>query len=475
MAEYERDKPMRVMGRMGMMVGLMLWASVGVALAQFTIIGGSMGSLGAGVGTSGGLTNGSTNVTLKGTLTIDGTGPAELILGDDEAGYKDGQFFGSMAGGSNFNASALSTGTVPLGRLSGITSAEMDAGTDAAYRSGGGGLTSAPVVLTYAADGTNVPVNGALGNRFRLLVTNTARLNFTNIGFNTDIAVHVAQCTNALFPVSIAPQNVISNGSLAITSGTNTHTMIFGHPDLFTGTKLFIDQISTNLQPQDAYGGLAATSGGDTCGTNLLFSWHAESTNVNSGTPIGCSVGDTTATAFSGATIVSSNYQDGANSISIPTASDYYQFDWSAATPILNTNAGTVDLWCYWTTITSAPIFFFSIDSTNRIYVAPDVSNKYLSVNYVTDGTLRGGRTGVNAIDVGAWYHIKIRWDTTAHSGLYLKITCDTTTGESNSADTGTTAFTATHGSTGTVNFGDFAGSGGVFFLDNIKIYNTWQ
>jgi hypothetical protein len=45
----------------------------------------------------------------------------------------------SSTGISNLNASALSSGTVPLGRLSGISSNQMDAATDAAYRAGGGG------------------------------------------------------------------------------------------------------------------------------------------------------------------------------------------------------------------------------------------------------------------------------------------------------------------------------------------------
>lgn len=218
----------------------------------------------------------------------------------------------------------------------------------------------------------------------------------------------------------------------------------------------------------------AAASPCDSCTGNLLFSWHCENDDVTLGTPCGCSVGDTTGTAASGAVLSTDQKQDGTYSLSIPTVSDYYGFTW-ASSDILNPNAGTIDFWFRYAYITAGTPIYFWVDVNNRIYVNPDVSNTYLAATHISGGTISSGRTGVSVVTSNTWYHAKIRWDTTAHSGLYLKVTCDTTTGESNDAGQGTNPLGTWAGTSGTLNIGDYLGNGGSFYVDNIKIYNNWQ
>lgn len=221
------------------------------------------------------------------------------------------------------------------------------------------------------------------------------------------------------------------------------------------------------------------TANSDSCTGGLLFSWHAENTDVTlggvaGGVNNGCSVGDTTGTANSGATISTDEHQDGTKSVSIPTASDYYAFDW--ADDIIKANAGTIDLWIKWTTVVDGPVMFYlNVDVNNRIYIGIDGTSKYIFLYHVAGGTSVHARTNFPVFDAGTWYHVKARWDHSAHSGLYLKITMDTTTGESNSADDGTDAPGTWSGSSGTVNVGDYYGYGGVFFIENLKIYDSWK
>ncbi|MGV0961816.1 MAG: hypothetical protein ACOYB1_18480 [Limnohabitans sp.] len=219
---------------------------------------------------------------------------------------------------------------------------------------------------------------------------------------------------------------------------------------------------------------------GDSCTGGLLFSWHAENVDVTQGTPAGCSVGDTTATAVNSASI-STDYalgSDGTHSAKIVTSGSWnsYNFDWNRTTnSILTLSAGTIDLWFrYSGTINSQNLFYLYVDGSNRIYPYID-SAGYIGASWVYGGDAKPARTTFPIISENTNYHCKFRWDTTAHSGLYRKVTCDTTTGESNSADTGTEAFSGTwSGDTGTLSIGDSGTPGATLYIDKVKIYNYW-
>lgn len=209
--------------------------------------------------------------------------------------------------------------------------------------------------------------------------------------------------------------------------------------------------------------------------TGMLFEWHCETTDVTTGTPAGSSVGDKTATANGAVSISPLQFQDGANSILVAGASQYYIFDWASGTPIVDPLAGTIDFYVRFTTIADQALIYLEVDGSNRIVVSVDSGNSYINTLHQAGGTSSNARTNVGAITTGTWYHVKVRWDHTAHSGLYVKTTCDTTTGEGNSADNGTNALGTFAGSSGFLNIGDRVGYSGVYHIDNIKIYSSWQ
>lgn len=210
--------------------------------------------------------------------------------------------------------------------------------------------------------------------------------------------------------------------------------------------------------------------------TGTLFEWHCETLDVTTGTPSGSSVNDTTGTASSLAAITGLQFQDGSNSLSIPTTSDYVTFSWDSTTPILNPSSGTLEFYVRFATFADTDLIVFYIDGNNRMRLYFDSANSYLGADYFGNGNVVHGRTNVSVItSLATWYHCKVRWDTSPHSSIYFQATADTTTGEGNAGGFGTDAITTFLGSSGSLNFGDFGGgSGAVFFLDNIKISDTW-
>jgi hypothetical protein len=244
-----------------------------------------------------------------------------------------------------------------------------------------------------------------------------------------------------------------------------------------------------NLARMNAYvagAGGAAAANTDACTSGLLFSWHMENTDVTTGGVAGgvnngCSAGDSTATANgAGVTLDTSVFQDGAKSIKSVTGAgaNRYEFDWASG-DILATGQGTIDFWMYYTgTLAGHHPFYLIVNTDNRIYCFVDGAN-YLGCIWTYGAAAVNARTNANAsiFPASTWIHCKVRWHKgTAHSGLYQKVTCDGTTGESNSNDNGTNDLGTWAGTAATFAIGDTGnGTGLTLYIDNLKIYDTWQ
>ncbi len=204
---------------------------------------------------------------------------------------------------------------------------------------------------------------------------------------------------------------------------------------------------------------------------NLLFEWHAESTTITSGTPPGYSVGDQTLTPNAAVSLSTTHIWDGTFAEKVSGANDNYSATW--ANDIMLPAQGTIDFRIYFTAINGQTVFYLLVDGNNRIYVDID-SGGYMSLVHIAGGTISRSRLKVGAITTGFWYHVKARWDTTPHNGLYLHISCDQTNGEDNSADNGTDPLGTFVGSSGTLSIGDTNSSSGTYYIDDIYIYNNW-
>jgi hypothetical protein len=201
---------------------------------------------------------------------------------------------------------------------------------------------------------------------------------------------------------------------------------------------------------------------------NLLFEWHGETTTAT------YSKGDASATANASVALSTTQFYDGAKAIKISGANDRYVFDWTDSPAIVNPNVGTLEFRIWFTTVGDQSIFELLVDANNRIAITIDTGG-YLLLRHVAGGTTSLARTIFPILTTGVWHHVKARWDTTAHNGLYLSISCDQDQGETNSAANGTDVLGTWAGTTGSVRIGDITGVAGVYYIDALYIYDIWK
>ena len=218
----------------------------------------------------------------------------------------------------------------------------------------------------------------------------------------------------------------------------------------------------------------------DSCTGGLVFSWHAENTDVTlggvaGGVNNGCSVGDTTATAV-GASLGTTYVKDGTYSVTSAGYNKNYTFTVSTE-DLINHTAGTIDTWVYVTSFGSgAEIVSTIVDGSNYIRVRQETvsTEQHFRIAHDAGGTVRAaGDTITGGFSLNTWYHIIAKWDYTAHGGNYLQICANTTTGTTN-CGVNTNALGTWAGTISTLNVGGVS-STATEYVDNVKVYSSWQ
>ena len=227
----------------------------------------------------------------------------------------------------------------------------------------------------------------------------------------------------------------------------------------------FTGKATTNNSTEEE-GGFACTCSGD-----LLFCWSAESTTVTSGTPAGCSVGDTTATANSIVELSDAQAKDGTYSLYVPTSSDRYVFDVSSE-DIVKGEVGRTDGWFYIPTSIAEvrELVVFYADALNYITVLVR-ANGTLRIMYRSDGTDVSCTTSATA-SADTWTYYSASWSVAGESGNYLRVGFNTT-GETPSY-TNCSDSISDMGSPTTISYGDrMQGTGGQY-IDSVRVYGAW-
>lgn len=221
-------------------------------------------------------------------------------------------------------------------------------------------------------------------------------------------------------------------------------------------------------------GGVTAVvpGGCDSCTGTLLFSSHFEALDVTSGTPCGCSVGDTTGTASSAAVINSDLYSDGANSLDCPTSTDYLSYSISSG-DIFSQTAGTITFRLYITTFKNGAILFRNyIDADNRFQISlsgtDDATGRECTILWRGNATSVSAATTAANMAVNTWYTVTGKYQSTGNPNLSIQI--DATTAATSNTDP--TAFV---GTPATVVIGEAGGiTGSDFHVDDLKITNAY-
>lgn len=212
---------------------------------------------------------------------------------------------------------------------------------------------------------------------------------------------------------------------------------------------------------------------GDSCTGTLLFSWHGETTDVTTGTPSGCSVGDTTGTAVSSATISTDQYWDGSHSVSIPTGDDYYIFSVSG-NDIFSPTEGTIYMKIRAHTFASGPkLFSATINANNKVEIALTGTDE-VWMGWYGNAVYQGVTTTNANIALDTWYTVTAKYNTAnVNPNLWIQV-CDTDNANCSTAISNNTNLTALVGTITDIRFGgDLTGNYSDRYMDTIKIYNS--
>ena len=221
-----------------------------------------------------------------------------------------------------------------------------------------------------------------------------------------------------------------------------------------------------------ASGSSAAAASCDSCTGGVLFSAYFESTSdVTTGTPCGCSAGDTTGAANDSATI-ESGYINSADALK------YFAWDVSSDDICKDTEGSVLIKYEYSTSLTLAQLFhLFGETNQNRLYIAMSSADDLTVVHEGADaGITTAATTGVATTSADTQYYVIARWITgAADKNLYIGI-FDTSGNLRNSAGESTTdltAFDVQAAANGLRIGNDTANEAGIK-IHSIKIWDTY-
>lgn len=253
---------------------------------------------------------------------------------------------------------------------------------------------------------------------------------------------------------------------------------------LASGALLLGATVSLARMTPAMFGG-TATAGSvstDSCADGLLFSWHFENTDVTlggvaGGVNNGCSAGDTTASATSGAVLTTGSFQDGSKSGSFPTAGDYYSLSISSD-DIADDAAGTAIFYLKLNAaVATCGVFRIRYDGDNLIRLQTvGASANQLQAYYIGAATSRSYSTTTANLstDGSTWYMITFKWSqagvSEGGSTRYMSIQVNAATPEYYGTQPTALATTPT-----ALVVGDYNGTTGCNLqVDNLKVYNSW-
>jgi len=217
-------------------------------------------------------------------------------------------------------------------------------------------------------------------------------------------------------------------------------------------------------------GGVPAATGGDSCTGTLLFSWHGENADVTLGTPAGCAAGDTTGTANSSATISNSQFWDGSNSVSCPSMSDYYSFDYTSN---FNETEGTLVFRIRVVTWYGTTFFDVTYDANNYLRLALlGTDEMRLSHKDTATGVIVADTTDAN-IALNTWYTVTAKWNKANVNPNLSLVVCDTDNANCSTTGVSNVNLLSWGGSPSVIKIGEIYGNNAAFFFDGIKIYNS--
>lgn len=218
-------------------------------------------------------------------------------------------------------------------------------------------------------------------------------------------------------------------------------------------------------------GGVAATAELCSCTGDLLFCWSAESTTITSGTPAGCSIGDTSATAASAVELSATQAHTGTYSVKPTSTSDYYEVSVSTE-DIAKSDAGRIEAWVY-NPAGNATNYITMIRGDGTNYILFYFINNAIRLSY-RGNNIEQVFGGPATVSDDGWTFVVASWSVAAVSGHYMRL--GTSTDGSTPTnwvyhDTAITDMTVTPTS---IRIGEVQGTAFDHYIDDLKTYGVW-
>ncbi len=218
------------------------------------------------------------------------------------------------------------------------------------------------------------------------------------------------------------------------------------------------------------------TASACSCTGTTLFCWDAESTTITSGTPAGCSVGDTSATAVSAVedilTVNQTYVHSGSHSVHPTSTSDYYELSVSTE-DIVKSDAGRIEAWVYNPSGAAINAYaFVRGDGTNSITI--QYNNNTARAIYRGNNIAQELVGPTNSIVDDDWTFIVVSWSTTAVSGHYLRIGTSTDGSTPTNWTYHDTAITDMTVNPTSIRIGEVTGNAFDHYIDSVKILSEW-
>jgi hypothetical protein len=211
------------------------------------------------------------------------------------------------------------------------------------------------------------------------------------------------------------------------------------------------------------------------CSNGLMFGWGFEDTTITSGTPAGCSDGDTTATIANSPELSATRATDGSKSLRINAADENYTLDVTTYDLIdIRDIKVTFDIWVV-TFPTSQTLESWFIELIDHEWDSYLLIGVYTETGWAQTVQARNSHVGTEKVvttttlNTGEWYSCEYQAKANV-AGNDHYITCGGATSDEDDDDFGASY---TGDGTGTLYFGDEHGDDGgtsEYYVDKIKI-----
>jgi hypothetical protein len=216
---------------------------------------------------------------------------------------------------------------------------------------------------------------------------------------------------------------------------------------------------------------VAAT--GDSCTGALKLSAHFENSDtITSGTPAGCNSNADTTWALASAHLsysTTNNQTPGSYDLFIDNSVGYNDA-YADITADGSSTAGTIIFDIYVTTaIATIPIITLAADVNNKIEVLWAADARNIKLDYTGGGSGVSATSTDNYLTTGSWHTVTAKWDVNgATNRLSIQI-------DSNAAVVSTSTLPAFTGTPSALRIGVAAYQSLVYYVDNLKVYSSWQ